>query len=121
MTYTNLELASMGKVPLADELLGSWEIVPNPHSTSQAERSAALVDLGFGKRFSDHMAHATWTAERGWHDFRIEPYEAIAMSPAAPPRVAGEPEPSGPRGGNGSGESPAARRIGRHRPAGPLR
>ena len=82
MTYTNLELASMGKVPLADELLGSWEIVPNPHSTSQAERSAALVDLGFGKRFSDHMAHATWTAERGWHDFRIEPYEAIAMSPA---------------------------------------
>ncbi len=40
--------------------------------------------LGFGKCFSDHMFLIEYTAEKGWHNARIEPYGPLSIDPAAP-------------------------------------
>lgn len=82
MSYTDLELASMEAVPAADDLVGTWDARPNPHPASDAEREGVLAAPGFGKRFSDHMAHAVWTPDKGWHDFRIEAYGPLSLDPA---------------------------------------
>jgi branched-chain amino acid aminotransferase len=42
-----------------------------------------LVDPGFGRFFSDHMASATWTPEQDWHDCRITALEPYSLHPAA--------------------------------------
>lgn len=47
-----------------------------------AEREAVLAAPGFGEHFTDHMAIARWSQERGWHDARIEPYTALTLDPA---------------------------------------
>ncbi len=39
-------------------------------------------DLGFGTIFTDHMFNMDYTEGQGWHDPRIEPYQAIVMDPA---------------------------------------
>lgn len=82
MSYTDLELASMEAVPAADDLVGTWDVRPNPHPASDAEREGVLAAPGFGKRFSDHMAHAVWTPDKGWRDFRIEAYGPLSLDPA---------------------------------------
>lgn len=50
-------------------------------------RAAALKPLptgalGFGQYFSDHMFLMEYTAVKGWHAPRIEPYRALALDPA---------------------------------------
>ncbi len=42
-----------------------------------------LIDPGFGRFFSDHMASATWTPEQGWHDCRIAAVTPYSLHPAA--------------------------------------
>ncbi|MFJ9691587.1 branched-chain amino acid aminotransferase [Kitasatospora sp. NPDC101183] len=49
----------------------------------EAERRAILVDPGFGKHFTDHMATAVWTPEEGWHDRRVEPLAPFSLHPSA--------------------------------------
>lgn len=39
--------------------------------------------LGFGRYFTDHMFLMDYTAEKGWHAPRIEPYHPLALDPAA--------------------------------------
>lgn len=51
--------------------------------TSDADRQAALVSLGFGKKFTDHMAVADWTSQQGWHDSRVVGYAPLQLDPAA--------------------------------------
>ena len=34
-------------------------------------------NLGFGKKFTDHMFVMDYTEGKGWHDARIVPYECI--------------------------------------------
>jgi branched-chain amino acid aminotransferase len=41
------------------------------------------AELGFGKFFSDHLFAMDFTAEKGWHDARIQPYAPFQMDPAA--------------------------------------
>lgn len=57
----------------------------------QVIKSAVLKDkpeseqnLGFGKRFTDHMFVAEYTAEKGWHNARIQPYAPFSIDPASP-------------------------------------
>jgi branched-chain amino acid aminotransferase len=38
--------------------------------------------LGFGQVFSDRMFTQTWTADKGWHDAAIGPFQNISLSPA---------------------------------------
>lgn len=50
--------------------------------TPGAERGTILADPGFGRFFTDHMATATWTPARGWHDHGIGPLEPFSMHPS---------------------------------------
>ena len=47
-----------------------------------ADRAAMLVDPGFGRVFTDHMAVVNYRADRGWHDARITARAPIALDPA---------------------------------------
>jgi branched-chain amino acid aminotransferase len=46
------------------------------------EREAILAAPGFGQVFTDHMITLRWSAERGWHDGRLEPYGPFTFDPA---------------------------------------
>jgi branched-chain amino acid aminotransferase len=47
-----------------------------------ADRQAVLAAPGFGQVFTDHMITLRWSAERGWHDGRLEPYGPFSFDPA---------------------------------------
>ena len=38
----------------------AFTVTPTDHPTSAEDRAALLVNPGFGKVFTDHMALATW-------------------------------------------------------------
>src|SRR5580704_9412684 len=59
-----------------------FEIRPSGHPMPDAEREAVLATPGFGRVFTDHMITLRWTAERGWHDGRLEPYGPLRLEPA---------------------------------------
>lgn len=60
-----------------------WEVRPQKHRRTPEERAELLRELRFGTEFTDHLAHAVWTPEEGWHDLRIEPYAPITLDPAS--------------------------------------
>jgi branched-chain amino acid aminotransferase len=49
---------------------------------SAVDRDALLVDPGFGKVFTDHMALVRFSREKGWHDAQITARAPIPMDPA---------------------------------------
>ena len=59
-----------------------FEIRPSQTRVPAAERMRILADPGFGQVFTDHMITLRWTAERGWHDGKLEPYGPFALDPA---------------------------------------
>ncbi len=61
-----------------------WPITisPSDHPATAADRDAILADPGFGRSFTDHMVRATWTADDGWHDARLEAYGPLVLDPA---------------------------------------
>jgi branched-chain amino acid aminotransferase len=59
----------------------TFDLVAHTRRTSADRIAEILVDPGFVKFFSDHMAQATWTEDQGWHDDRIDNYQAWAMNP----------------------------------------
>lgn len=50
---------------------------------SDSERAAALANPGFGRYFTDHVAQATWTADRGWGDDAVAAIHGIASHPGS--------------------------------------
>ncbi len=59
-----------------------FEIRPSQTRVPAAERERILADPGFGQVFTDHMITLRWSAERGWHDGKLEPYGPFALDPA---------------------------------------
>ncbi len=59
-----------------------FEIRLSGHPLPDAEREELLKAPGFGQFFTDHMVTARWSAERGWHDRRLEPYGPFTLDPA---------------------------------------
>jgi branched-chain amino acid aminotransferase len=61
-----------------------WPITisPSDHPATAADRDAILADPGFGKHPTDHMVRATWTADLGWHNARLEEYGPLVLDPA---------------------------------------
>ena len=59
-----------------------FEIRPSSHPVPAAEREALLAAPGFGQVFTDHMITLRWSAGRGWHDGRLEPYGPFTFDPA---------------------------------------
>jgi len=47
------------------------------------QREAVLSNPGFGRTFTDHMALATWTTDRGWHDAKVTAYGPLSLYPSA--------------------------------------
>ncbi|HEX3965025.1 MAG TPA: branched-chain amino acid aminotransferase [Trebonia sp.] len=59
-----------------------FEIHPSASRVPDAERERILQAPGFGQAFTDHMITLRWTAERGWHDGKLEPYGPFTLDPA---------------------------------------
>jgi branched-chain amino acid aminotransferase len=59
-----------------------FEILPSQSRVSAAERERLLAAPGFGQVFTDHMITLRWSAGRGWHDGRLEPYGPFTLDPA---------------------------------------
>jgi len=60
-----------------------FEVRLNTAAATNEERSAAMEAPAFGMVFTDHLARATWTADEGWHNRRIEPMQDLALHPGA--------------------------------------
>ncbi|NNG19433.1 branched-chain amino acid aminotransferase [Naumannella sp. ID2617S] len=60
-----------------------FDVRPNPRPMPADKRDAILAKPGFGTRFTDHMAVASWTVKDGWHDSAIVPYGPFTLDPAA--------------------------------------
>jgi branched-chain amino acid aminotransferase len=59
----------------------SFDIRPASQPVPPAERERLLAAPGFGKVFTDHMVTIRWSADRGWHDARLEPYGPLTFDP----------------------------------------
>jgi len=60
-----------------------FEIRPTANPTPEKERAARLVDPGFGRIFSDHMAVVRYNQAEGWHGARIEARANLPLDPAS--------------------------------------
>jgi branched-chain amino acid aminotransferase len=61
----------------------SFDIRPTSSPVPAADRERLLAAPGFGKVFTDHMVTIRWSADRGWHGARLEPYGPLTLDPAA--------------------------------------
>ena len=61
----------------------AFTVTPTDHPTSAEDRAALLVNPGFGKVFTDHMALAPWSTDAGGHDAPGVPYGPLHPMPAA--------------------------------------
>ena len=69
---------------LADPRLPALDFPRSPTTpTPDEQRASLLAEPGFGRVFSDHMAVASWSAERGWHDDGVRGLESMTLHPAA--------------------------------------
>ena len=59
-----------------------FTVEPSTHPASDDQRAEILANPGFGQKFTDHMAIATWTADSGWHDAKITAFGPLQLSPA---------------------------------------
>ncbi len=59
-----------------------FAVTENPKLRTAAEVAEVLADPGFGARFTDHMAVATWTRSGGWGEAEIRPYGPFQIDPA---------------------------------------
>ena len=59
-----------------------FEIHPAANPTPERDRAARLVDPGFGRVFTDHMAIVCYDQAKGWHGARVEARANFALDPA---------------------------------------
>ncbi|MFX4865022.1 hypothetical protein ABTB62_19775, partial [Acinetobacter baumannii] len=64
------------------EILLEFETQPASNPTSYKDRAAKLVDPGFGRVFTDHMAVVRYSQGKGWHGARVESRANFALDPA---------------------------------------
>jgi len=61
----------------------SFVFEPRADLVAEAERTQLLVDPGFGRVFTDHMAIVRYSQDKGWHDARITARQPLSMDPAS--------------------------------------
>ncbi|MEN3746699.1 branched-chain amino acid aminotransferase [Sphingomonas sp. HF-S3] len=59
-----------------------FEFEAHTNPIAADDRTALLANPGFGKIFTDHMAVIRYSAEKGWHNARIEPRAPLQIDPA---------------------------------------
>ena len=67
---------------MEDATVLDFEFEAHANPVAVADRAALLANPGFGKIFTDHMAVIRYSADKGWHDARIEPRRPIQLDPA---------------------------------------
>lgn len=60
-----------------------FDVERNMAPVEAAERAGRLIDPGFGRVFTDHMATMRYSDANGWHDARIAPRAPLTMDPAS--------------------------------------
>ncbi|MFI0474428.1 branched-chain amino acid aminotransferase [Halomonas sp. HMF6819] len=60
-----------------------FEILPSNLPTAENIRESILQNPGFGRHFTDHMAHVRWTVDADWHGHQVRPYGPLTLDPAA--------------------------------------
>jgi branched-chain amino acid aminotransferase len=60
----------------------TFDIVPVANPTTDKDRTAKLVDPGFGRVFTDHMAIIRYNQAQGWHGARVESRANFPLDPA---------------------------------------
>ncbi|KTQ85303.1 branched-chain amino acid aminotransferase [Aureimonas ureilytica] len=60
-----------------------FELKRSSNPVPAAERAEALSHLTFGTLFSDHMAVARWSQDRGWHSAEITARAPFPIDPAS--------------------------------------
>lgn len=61
---------------------GAFPFEANPNPVDTSERTARLVDPGFGRVFTDHMVTIRYSDEKGWHDAKVGPRGPLTLDPA---------------------------------------
>lgn len=61
----------------------TFKVRLNTAAATTEERAAAMEAPAFGMVFTDHLARATWTADEGWRNRRVEPLADLAIHPGA--------------------------------------
>jgi len=56
---------------------------PTAKPVEASERARQLVNPGFGRVFTDHMALVRYSQEKGWHDAKITARVSVSMDPAS--------------------------------------
>lgn len=59
-----------------------FDIQPAANPTSEKDRAAKLMDLGFGRIFTDHMSVVRYNQAKGWHGARVEARANFPLDPA---------------------------------------
>ena len=59
-----------------------FDIQPAANPVSGTDRAARLVNPGFGRVFTDHMALVRYSEAKGWHDARVESRANFPLDPA---------------------------------------
>ena len=78
-----LDAAGKAKPAGSTDPVARWIVHRSDHPRTAEQREALLRELRFGTEFTDHLAHAVWTPEKGWHDLRVEPYGPITLDPGS--------------------------------------
>lgn len=60
----------------------SFRFEPSPAPLAASERAARLLDPGFGRVLTDHMAMIRWNEADGWHDAAITQRKALSIDPS---------------------------------------
>lgn len=60
----------------------NFAVEPTASPTADEARTELLVNPGFGRVFTDHMAIIRYSAEKGWHDAKITARQALPIDPA---------------------------------------
>jgi branched-chain amino acid aminotransferase len=59
-----------------------FDVQPAANALSEKDRAAKLVDPGFGRVFTDHMALVRYNEAEGWHGARVESRANFPLDPA---------------------------------------
>jgi branched-chain amino acid aminotransferase len=63
--------------------LAPFRFEPTASPVADAERARQLLDPGFGRVFTDHMATVRWSDAKGWHDAAVHARRPLTMDPAS--------------------------------------
>ena len=66
---------------MLSEATPTFTFEPSPSRVADDARALMLVDPGFGRVFTDHMAIANYSLEEGWHGARITARRALTIDP----------------------------------------